>query len=249
MKDNTFVTIQSWMRTELNLSGTKLMTYAIIFGFSQDGESRFTGSRTYLAEWCGCTVRSIQTILNELVEDRLITKYEYTHNGIKNCEYAVNFTPSEKISPPPGEKISPYNIDTNKIENISKDIPKPTNSFLGSAKPKAKEKKLSLYDKCQKEIMQFTDNPELQECLTEYLTIRLAMKDKPMYGVNQWIGMLNKLKDMQNQIAGVRTSTERGWASFFAGGTNTFGDKRDVFSEYGAVKSDKGKDSEFCGSF
>ena len=52
MKDTNFISIQGWMRTELNLSGNELLVYAIIYGFSQDGESKFTGSRQYLADWC-----------------------------------------------------------------------------------------------------------------------------------------------------------------------------------------------------
>ena len=259
MKENTFIVIQSWMRTKLNLSGVKLLTYAIIYGFSQDGETRFTGSRQYIADWCGCTVRSVQSTLNELVDSELIIKYEYTRNGVKYCEYSVNrakynenvadFTPSEKISPPPSEKISLNNIDNNKIEsNISKDISQPATSFFGSGKPKEKPKKLSLYDKCVAEIYTLTDDAELQKCLLSYLPIRLAMKDKPIYGVNQWTGMLTKLISMKNPVSVVKTSIERGWASFFDGNQD-FNSNKDTFSEYGVVKSDKREDSEFYGEF
>lgn len=150
------------------------------------------------------------------------------------------------------EMTSNIELDTNKkLEYISKDIPKPANSFLGSGKPKPKEekpKKLSLYDKCVAEIYTFTESAELQECLLKYLPIRLAMKDKPIYGLNQWTGMLNKLSGMKNQVAVVKTSIERGWASFFDGNQDSNGGK-DVFSEYGTVKSEKGKDDEFYGSF
>ena len=38
MNKNSYITIQSWMREELGLSGNELMTYAIVYGFSQDGE-------------------------------------------------------------------------------------------------------------------------------------------------------------------------------------------------------------------
>ena len=82
----------------------------------------------------------------------------------------------------------------------------------------------------------------------KYLTVRLAMKDKPIYGVNQWTGMLNKLSSMKNQVAVVKTSIERGWASFFES-FDVIVSGKDIFSEYGAVKSEKGKDDEFYGSF
>ena len=75
MKENTYITIQSWMITDLDLKGNELIVYATIFGFSQDGESRFKGSRQYLAEWCNSTTRSVQTALNSLVEKGLIQKF------------------------------------------------------------------------------------------------------------------------------------------------------------------------------
>ena len=97
VKEGTYISIQSWMRNELNLSGTELLVYAIIYGFSQDGETKYTGSRQYLADWCGCSVRSIQNVLNDLTDRGLLTKYEIFKNGVKLCEYVANFTTSEKI--------------------------------------------------------------------------------------------------------------------------------------------------------
>lgn len=163
---------------------------------------------------------------------------------------------NDMVERPHHEKMtSNIELDSNKkLNTISKDISKSATSFLGSGKPKTKKvaedkpKKLSLYDKCVAEIYIFTENAELQECLLKYLPIRLAMKDKPIYGLNQWTGMLNKLAEMRNPVAVVRTSIERGWASFFDG-NQSFESKKDVFSEYGTVKSEKGKDAEFYGSF
>ena len=72
IKNESYVSIQGWMVTELGLSGNDLMVYAIIYGFCQDGMSTFRGSRQYLADWCGCTVRGIQKNLNNLMEKGLI---------------------------------------------------------------------------------------------------------------------------------------------------------------------------------
>jgi hypothetical protein len=264
------------MRTELGLSGNELMAYAVVYGFSQDGESRFTGSRQYIADWCGCTTRSVQTVLNNLTDRGLLTKYEYTANNIKHCEYVANFTSSEKISPPsekfspPSEKISLNNID-NTITDTKEyciiedntDIPQTDyeshsyskddlrNDFLGSVKKKKKRpKSKSLYDKCVDEIMRYTKNAVLQSALNEYLPIRFAMKDKPIYGLNQWIGLLNKLSEVSDEsvldssvekrLAIVKTSTERGWASFFPlNSTN-----KDVFSEGEGVHCESATDTE-----
>ena len=77
----TYITIQGWMRTELKLSGNELIVYAIIYGFSQNKQGEFTGSAQYLADWVGCTRRTVMTILNKLVEAKLISKTEISFNN------------------------------------------------------------------------------------------------------------------------------------------------------------------------
>lgn len=241
MKDNTYITIQSWMITELDLKGTELIVYATIFGFSQDGESRFKGSRQYLAEWCNGTTRSVQTALNSLVDRGLVQKFENTVNNVKLCEYVAIFTPSEKISPPPSEKISLNNIV---LDNIDKDsISTNTNTtqteddysskgysreelrdeFLGSVKKSNRRrnvvKRPTLFDKCVAEIDGYTDKPELRNKLIQFLRIRLEVKDKPL-GLASWQGMLEKLDQAvaecgREYVDVVQQSIDKGWLSFY----------------------------------
>ena len=89
IKDGNFISIQGWMVNRLNLKGNELLVYAIIYGFSQDGESRFTGSRRYLADWCGCAMRTVDNTLASLVAKGLITKHVKTVNGVHLCDYSV----------------------------------------------------------------------------------------------------------------------------------------------------------------
>ena len=88
INDGNYITIQGWMRTDLNLSGNELIVYAIIYGFSQNEQGEFTGSAQYLADWVGCTRRTIMTILNKLVEEKLISKTELILN---NNEKGVSY--------------------------------------------------------------------------------------------------------------------------------------------------------------
>ena len=60
IKNENHVTISGWMINELNLKGNDLMVYAIIYGFSQTTGTAFTGSLSYLADWCNSSVRGIQ---------------------------------------------------------------------------------------------------------------------------------------------------------------------------------------------
>ena len=242
MKDNTYITIQSWMITELDLKGTELIVYATIFGFSQDGESRFKGSRQYLAEWCNGTTRSVQTALNSLVDRGLIQKFENTVNNVKLCEYVAIFTPSEKTSPPPSEKTSLNNIAVDNIEkdNFINEITTPETAeddcsskgysreelrdeFLGSVKKSNRRrnvvKRPTLFDKCVAEIDDYTDKPELRNKLIQFLRIRLEVKDKPL-GLASWQGMLEKLDQAvaacgREYVDVVQQSIDKGWLSFY----------------------------------
>lgn len=134
ISDGTYITIQGWMRTDLNLSGNELIVYAIIYGFSQNKQGEFTGSVQYLADWVGCTKRTVTTILRKFVDEELVKKtVVQLDNNSKRVSYQANvgvgknFLWGEKISqgvgknflggrknfPRGGEKIS-HNITIDK---------------------------------------------------------------------------------------------------------------------------------------
>lgn len=135
LKDKTFIVIQSWMRTELKLSGNRLTTYAIIYGYSQGENGVFSGSSQYIADWCGITKRSALNVLASLVDDGYIKKTDKTVNGVHLCDYSaspvvkkfhhpgeeISPVPDENFSPVPDEKTSPHNIDLDNIDINNKD--------------------------------------------------------------------------------------------------------------------------------
>lgn len=124
MKNEHYITILGFMRNELNLKGNELMVYALIYGFSQDDESEFTGSISYIAEWIGSTKQTVHNVLKSLSDKGLINKTESYRNGIKFCSYksiipvVKNFDGGwSKNLTGGGQKIRPNNID-NIIKNI-----------------------------------------------------------------------------------------------------------------------------------
>lgn len=218
MKDGTYITIQSWMRTELDLKGNDLIVYAIIFGFSQTENQRFTGNLQYLADWCGATKQGILKNIKNLLDRGLIEKNEEVKNNIKFVEYYVTKfnTPLNKVAYPIKQSLT-NNIYNNKDnKSISKEILQPAGCFkLSSKKPIVK--KPNLFTKCSDLIDSYTKNPALHESLVNYLRVRLEMKDKPLY-FNSWKGLLNKLDREfaeDEKVAVVNQSIERGYASFF----------------------------------
>ena len=236
ISDSGFVTIQGWMRTELNLTGNDLLVYAIIFGLSQDGESEFFGSQEYLAEWCGCTTRGIRKNIDSLMEKGLIkvlsrpmgktVHYKALRHPIK--EIGTKFQGDRKIVPRGVELSSDNNIEYSKEYNNT--IPKgivrenPTTEETSSDNVSdyerhmytdEKPKKKSRWDKCAEMVDEYTDDEELRGALKSYLSDRLAMRDKPIYP-NQWKALLKKLTAIGgNTKAVVQQSIEYGYASFY----------------------------------
>ena len=90
VKENTYINIQAFMRNDLNLKGNELLAYAVIYGFSQDNESKFTGSANYIADWIGIDKRNVLNILKKLTEKNLIIKHKVNKNGVTHCDYEAN---------------------------------------------------------------------------------------------------------------------------------------------------------------
>lgn len=91
MKFNcTYTVILDWM-LDLGLNASELLAFATIYGFSQDGESAFTGSRSYLCRKIAAKSKTTaDTAIDRLLEKGLIVKIERSVNGVKFCEYKVD---------------------------------------------------------------------------------------------------------------------------------------------------------------
>lgn len=101
LKDENYINIQGWMVTKLGLKGNALLIYAIIYGFSQDGESMYTGTQGYLADWTSSSKETIRKTLNILVEQNYIIRVIDDVNNIQFYRYKVNpdyVNPSEVLN-------------------------------------------------------------------------------------------------------------------------------------------------------
>lgn len=74
MKKENYFTIQGWMIEDLGLKSNQLLVYAVIHGFSQDGESEYKGGTGYLCNTLKLSKPTVIKILNELVSDGVIDK-------------------------------------------------------------------------------------------------------------------------------------------------------------------------------
>lgn len=109
--DNNYFQISGWMLNRLKLKGIALNVYAIIYGFTQDGECSFKGSRQYLCDFTGATKPTIDKALAELQSKKLISKTSKVVNGVVFNEYKANidvlnnFTTDKEFLPPSKETL------------------------------------------------------------------------------------------------------------------------------------------------
>ena len=90
VNEKSYINIQAFMVNDLHLKGNELLIYAIIWGFSQDGVSEFTGGLQYLADWTNSTQQGVLKALKKLLEKQLLLKNEKRNGIIKYCTYKVS---------------------------------------------------------------------------------------------------------------------------------------------------------------
>ncbi len=87
ISNKNYCLIQGWM-LDIGCSGwSELAAYALVYGFSQDGKSEFTGSISYLQEWLMCSKRNVSYIMESLVKKGLLVKNQYEINNVKFNRY------------------------------------------------------------------------------------------------------------------------------------------------------------------
>lgn len=146
MRDENYILIPGWAINQLHLKGNNLMVYSIIYGFSQDGETEFTGSLQYL---CDCLSVSKPTIINslkELVTAGHLKKRSETINGVVFNRYKVslqvvkNFNWGSKESLLGGSKDSLHNNTNTQNTNNKTSSGTPRRSLFSAEKEDTKMK-------------------------------------------------------------------------------------------------------------
>lgn len=98
MKSDHYFVITGLMCNEMGLSGNELMIYAIIRGFSQDGESRYTGGRGYLANTLNISKPTVDKALNSLIRKGYIIKIDASHHDCQYYEYMADLEAERSLT-------------------------------------------------------------------------------------------------------------------------------------------------------
>lgn len=88
-KINNFITVPGFAVVELKLSGNELLCFSLIYGFTQDNETEFKGSLSYVASALNVTRQNAKKIIDRLIERGLIEKREIYMSGFKLCHYVT----------------------------------------------------------------------------------------------------------------------------------------------------------------
>lgn len=144
-KKSQYIVIQRWMIDNLKLKPAKAMALAVIYGFSQDGESWYRGGSLYIADWLGVTQRSVKDFLAELVSMGVVEMRKEMDGGVERNIYRTvpgietmtlgeadsgkkftseNFSPVKKTSPDPGKNFPQTGEKISRKKYIEKSIGK-----------------------------------------------------------------------------------------------------------------------------
>ena len=233
VKDNNFIAIQGWMRTRLNLKGNELLIYALVYGFSQDGQSRFTGSRKYIAEWCGCSLDTVDRSLSSLVSKGFLAKYPHTdQNGSRVVDYtailtAITATTAHAATTAAAQTTAhaqapaqdPWANTTNATTEQSQTPTCEPQPLLTEPEPKPQPKKTRKSKSFDGIIDAYTSDPTTKELLGEWLQNRKAKRSAMTdSAIQSNINVLDRLaqESRMNVNDYLAEVIRRGWGSFFA---------------------------------
>lgn len=232
VKDSNFIAIQGWMRTRLNLKGNELLIYALVYGFSQDGHSRFTGSRKYIAEWCGCSLDTVDRSLSSLVGKGFLAKYPHTdQNGSRVVDYAAILTAitattahaattaaAQTTAHAQAPAQDPWANTTNATAEQSQTPTYEPQPLLAEPEPKPQPKKTRKTKSFDDIIDNYTNDPQTKDLLGAWLqnrkAKRAAMTDRAIQGC---IGKLDKCAQKSRMSVNdyLDEVVCRGWSAFF----------------------------------
>lgn len=185
MDNDNYVVIQGWMCNELKLSGNELLVFALIYGFSQDGESEFSGSRTYISKTFNISKPTVDKAIKSLISKGLIQKRVTYVNDIQINKYKATLQGVKKL----------YGGSKETLQGGSKETLPYNNKYI---------KKYSNNIELDEAIKDFIDvRKKMKKPMTDR-AIELFIKRLQSFE-----------KTEQGQIDIINTAIERGWMTVY----------------------------------
>ena len=201
-----YIVIQDWMISDLQLKGNELLTYALIYGFSQDGESEFKGSLKYISEFLGVSKRTAQRSIENLVDRGIVEKRVEEISGVKFNRYMAH----EKADTPIDKMTTGYSQNDHggivKMTTNNTNIYNTNNNTSNNTKDKGAPAR-------------YFDDEELNNKFLEFLSMRKKIR-KPVRTDRALKALLKKLHELSGGDVGlmkqiIDQSLDKEWLGLF----------------------------------
>ena len=201
-----YIVIQDWMITNLQLKGNELLTYALIYGFSQDGESEFKGSLKYISEFLGVSKSTAQRSIENLVDRGIVEKRVEEISGVKFNRYMAH----EKADTPIDKMTTGYSQNDHggivKMTTNNTNIYNTNNNTSNNTKDKGAPAR-------------YFDDEELNNKFLEFLSMRKKIR-KPVRTDRALKALLKKLHELSGGDVGlmkqiIDQSLDKEWLGLF----------------------------------
>ena len=201
-----YIVIQDWMISDLQLKGNELLTYALIYGFSQDGESEFKGSLKYISEFLGVSKRTAQRSIENLVDRGIVEKRVEEISGVKFNRYMAH----EKADTPIDKMTTGYRQNDHggidKMTTNNTNIYNTNNNTSNNTKDKGAPAR-------------YFDDEELNNKFLEFLSMRKKIR-KPVRTDRALKALLKKLHELSGGDVGlmkqiIDQSLDKEWLGLF----------------------------------
>lgn len=236
LNDENYYQISGWMINRLQLKGTELQVFAIIYGFSQDGESMFGGSLNYLCDWVGASRPTIIKALKDLVGKEYIIKDSMEINNVTFNRYKANLA---LVSDLRGSKETLLgsketllnNNSNNNTHTLSKDnvfdtghTPSPSSPKTSSSgklfssersvtRKSSIQKTNNFITACQREVIKKEFPVKVRSALDGYFRMLAELNCLlPAVSIAEQLTWLKKVPE-DKQVAVVKNTISRGWKS------------------------------------
>ena len=201
-----YIVIQDWMISDLQLKGNELLTYALIYGFSQDGESEFKGSLKYISEFLGVSKRTAQRSIENLVDRGIVEKRVEEISGVKFNRYMAH----EKADTPIDKMTTGYSQNDHggidKMTTNNTNIYNTNNNTSNNTKDKGAPAR-------------YFEDEELNNKFLEFLSMRKKIR-KPVRTDRALKALLKKLHELSGGDVGlmkqiIDQSLDKEWLGLF----------------------------------
>jgi DNA-binding PadR family transcriptional regulator len=119
MINGKYIIVPTAFMEDLGLDGKELLTYCVIYSFSQDGHSYYYGSWQYLCQMTYSSRTTVYNSLNSLVRKGLIAKEDFMENGVKRCRYYATSTRDTKENTEKEEYNISSNAEKTPVQNLN----------------------------------------------------------------------------------------------------------------------------------